>query len=173
MDWPNVSDDPTIQCAYEHMRDQGQSHSLAEMFAFQQPPGSNTDREFLHGHVNGNQFSNTPEIGDYYKKVTERLGGSTTGKVYKRSLAAFPGDPRAWVSGKDDVRKVCEERGWNCDGDVKVVSEQKAERPKSVKLATSTVNRLTKEYLQKEPGLRKKRVEEVKEMVIDKHGSKL
>lgn len=37
-------------------------------------------------------------------------GGSTTGKVYLSSLAEYPGDPRAWVSGKDDVKRVCKER---------------------------------------------------------------
>lgn len=40
------------------------------------------------------------------------------------SLARYPGDPEAWVSSRSEVKKICEKRGWNCDGQVKVKHSQ-------------------------------------------------
>lgn len=118
--YPVVSDDPEIQAHYEHCRSQGTSHMLAEMFAFSQPPGSDTDTDFMRGSENGRQFQGKPEIGNEYRRVAESLGGQTKGKKYLSSLAEFPGDPRAWVDSKGEIRKVCEERGWGCNGRVNV-----------------------------------------------------
>ena len=118
--YAEVSADPVVQAHYESCRRQGTSHSLALMFAERCPPMSNTDREFLEGRVNGNQFEGQEWVGDLYKKKAEAAGVSTTGKVYIAGLASEPGDPRAWVSGRGDVQAVCEERGWNCTGSVLV-----------------------------------------------------
>lgn len=91
---------------------------LQEMLAAQQPPQSKTDREFLYGLHE--QFAENPQLGNMYKRIAESYGQNVTGKKYLSSLAAFPGDPRAWVDGRGDVARVCEDRGWNCEGDVKV-----------------------------------------------------
>lgn len=107
--------DEVYYCA---MRLDGSSHKWAEMLALQSPPMSNTDREFLEG--TGEQFSKTPGMGDFYKRVAERHGQNTKGKTYISGLARFPGDPEAWVTGRGDVKRVCEQRGWDCDGSVKV-----------------------------------------------------
>jgi hypothetical protein len=115
-----VSDDPAIQAYYEKCRKKGTSHTLALMFAEAQPPQSQTDREFMRGTENGRQFQGRPEVGNEYRRVAEGLGGQTKGKKYLSSLAAFPGDPRAWVDSRADVAKVCEERGWGCTGAVNV-----------------------------------------------------
>jgi hypothetical protein len=117
---PTVSRDPSVQQHYERCRAEGTSHSLALMFALAQPPMSNTDREFLEGHCNGSQFGGSPAMGDAYKSIATSAGVDVTGKVYLSGLAEYPGDPRAWVSGRGDVAKVCEERGWNCQGSVNV-----------------------------------------------------
>jgi hypothetical protein len=129
MDWPTISDDPVVQRHYEEMRMAGESHNLSEMLALRAPPMSNTDREFLQGHVNGNQFEGSEDIGDQYKREAEAAGVSTTGKVYLGGLAAFPGDPKAWVAGRGDFQKVVEERGWGCEGAVNVTAPQKAPIP--------------------------------------------
>lgn len=118
--YPIISQRKDVQAAYEAMRADGTSHTLAEMFAFQHPPMSNSDKEFLEGHANGSQFQDTPYLGDHYRRVAEQHGQNVKGKVYLSGLAKFPGDPEAWVSGRGDVQKLCETRGWDCDGSVKV-----------------------------------------------------
>jgi hypothetical protein len=109
---------------YLAMRRSGQSHNIALMLAAQQPPMSNTDREFLEGHCNGNQFAGSlaaRAAGDYYRRVAAAAGqGSAAGggNVYLSGLAAYPGDPRAWVSSRGDVKRLLEERGWSARGSV-------------------------------------------------------
>ena len=109
--------------AYWDMRTAGQSARLAEMLALGAPPMSNTDREFLEGRCNGNQFDGGPlrqDIGDRFRKVAEAAGQSVKGKVYIGGLARFPGDPHAWVSDRGDVKRIVEGRGWKCEGSVEV-----------------------------------------------------
>lgn len=121
MAFRKVSDDPQIQAAYEAARRRGETHGIAEIIAFRQPSGTKgTDRAFLAGHHNNNQFENDPVYGDYVRKVAERAGVSIKGKVYKSSLAEYTGDPRAWVSDLSDVRKLCEERGYTCEGAITI-----------------------------------------------------
>lgn len=98
----------------------GCSPSLADMLASASPPGCVTDATFLAGHCNGSQFSKTPGLGNRLREIAESQGQSTSGKVYLGSLAKYPGDPEAWVDGRGDVKRVCEKRGWGCDGAVRV-----------------------------------------------------
>lgn len=120
MKYPVISSNPEIQRRYMVMRSEGTSHRLAEMFALQQPPMSNTDREFLEGHANGNQFEKTPHIGDWYKRQARQAGVDVKGKVYLSGLADYPGDPEAWVSDRSDAQRLVEKRGWECEGAVNV-----------------------------------------------------
>ncbi len=98
----------------------GMSPLLAEMFAWQKPPMSNTDREFLEGHCNGSQWEGQEVVGDAYAAVAREAGVDPKGKVYLSGLARFPGDPEAWVDGRGDVQRICEKRGWACEGSVNV-----------------------------------------------------
>jgi hypothetical protein len=104
---------------YMECRRKGTTRKLAEMLAEGKPPKSNTDVEFLRGHCNGSQFEGGPianNMGDFYRSSAEEAGQSTTGKIYLSGLAAFAGDPRAWVSDRGEAKKVLEERGWSSDG---------------------------------------------------------
>jgi hypothetical protein len=112
---------PQQRAHYEQCVARGTSHQLAEMFALGQPPQSKTDKEFLSNWgANGSQFEDNPEQGDFYAAEARRQGIDITGAVYLSGLANFPGDPRAWVRGRGDAKKLCEERGWGCSGDVNV-----------------------------------------------------
>lgn len=115
--------------SYWDMRQKGASPKLAEMLVLQSPPMSNSDREFLHGHCNGNQFGKGPlsnDLGDRMKTVAEAEGQSINGKVYIGGLARYPGDPQAWVSDRGDVKRVIESRpGWKCSGSVEVGSDSR------------------------------------------------
>lgn len=106
---------------YWDMRLDGASANIAEMLALQTPPMSNTDREFLQGHCNGNQFDKGPlteTVANRLKAAAEAGGQNVTGKVYLGGLARYPGDPEAWVSGRGDVKRVVESRNWKCSGSV-------------------------------------------------------
>lgn len=118
--YPVVSEDRAVQARYVACRQAGSSHRVAEMLAFRQGPSLQTDTRWLSGHVNGSQFD-TPGgeiIGGHYREVARRAGVSTEGAVYKAQLAAYPGDPRAWVRSKADVVKVAKERGMTLEGSV-------------------------------------------------------
>lgn len=107
---------------------------LNDMIASQQPPGANTDNEFMAGNCCGSQFEKDQALGDYYRRIAARDGlTNVTGKKYLGTLARYPGDPRAWVSGKADVAAVCEERGWGCSGDVNVAAKGIATQPRRKK----------------------------------------
>lgn len=97
---------------YEAMIADGQSPRLAEMLALRVFPGINgTDSAFMKGsHIQDSQMD---MVRHHYAK---EAGVDTNGKRYLASLARFPNDPEAWVSGTSDVLRICRDRGWNCDG---------------------------------------------------------
>lgn len=113
---------------YNEMISSGVSPKLAEMLASRTPPGANTDREFLHGHCNGNQFEGFQKMGDYYQSYAKRAGISTKGKIYLSSLANFPGDPKAWVSDRSEAAKVIDSNGWGAEGAISRKVKKVAER---------------------------------------------
>lgn len=127
--WPIVSSVPHIQQKYEDMRAAGESHNIADMLAHQKGPQLETDTMFSRGFAI-DPFGCNPEplTVETYLGEARRAGVSTTCKRYMSSLAAYPGDPEAWVDSKGDVRRVCEKRGWGCEGKVNVTARPK---PKS------------------------------------------
>lgn len=110
---------------------------LRTMLATASPPCVVTDNTFLVG--SGEQFAKIPHIGDFYKEEAEKRGQSVKGKKYLSSLAAFPGDPEAWVDGRGDVARVLQKRGWGSDGSVKVEAQQPREAPAEIAIAPDIV----------------------------------
>lgn len=163
MELPTISHDPAVQARYEQMRADGQSHNLAEMFALQAPPMSDSDREFWLGHHNGAQFQDDPRSGDHHLAIAKRAGVNPKGKVYISGLADYPGDPRAWVSGRDEVKSICEKNGWGCRGAVNVKMRSRDKPHKKVDVADDLVNEHVKNRVAADPGLAEKPVEELKE----------
>lgn len=160
---PVVSSSRSVQAHYIAMRLDGTAHGLAEMLALGAPPMANTDREFLEGHCNGNQFEKTPELGNYYAKVASRHGQNVKGKIYLSGLAEFPGDPRAWVSDRNEVTKVLAERGWGAEGAVnRPVS--KVAQPMNKAVADDIVEDAVDDLLEANPDARR---EDLVEKVTD------
>jgi hypothetical protein len=116
--YPVISSDPAIQRHYLQLRQQGMLHNGAEMLALQSPPGLQSDTRFMSGHVNHNQFADSPSFGSLYLNAAKRAGVSVEGAVYKHQLARFPGDPEAWVRSRGDVKRIVERRGMHCEGSV-------------------------------------------------------
>jgi len=141
-----ISTDPKIQHEFEIMVGNGVSEKLAEMFALQAPPMSKTDREFLEGHCNGNQFAGQEAVGNALKGIAAEAGVNTTGRIYLEQLARFPGDPEGWVSDRGDVKRRLEQRpGWSSKGMVDHQGERQA--PKEVEIAEDLVQQEVAEIL--------------------------
>ena len=106
------------QVAYWRMRLEGQSHNMAELLATRSFPGvRGTSSAFMKGtHAQDSGYD-----AMRYRAAAAQ-GVDTNGKRYLAGLARYPNDPEAWVSGLSDVRRVCEARGWNCEGAVDVSS---------------------------------------------------
>jgi hypothetical protein len=110
--YPLVSENPLIQAAYETMRADGQSHSMAEMLATRSLPGIRTDATFM---TKKPRRQNLPR--SYYKNA-RKAGVVTDGKYYDGQMARYPGDPEAWVSGRGDIRSICKKNQWSVEGEV-------------------------------------------------------
>lgn len=70
--------------------------------------------------------------GALFDRLARAAGVSTTGKWYNPALARFLGDPEAWVSGMDDIKQRCIQRGWKFtikDGDIHIEARVDTSRP--------------------------------------------
>lgn len=165
--WPQISDDPAVQAFYEASREAGESHNIAEMCALRQTPGSQTDREFMAGRMNGEQFAGNPALGNYYRRIAEAHGCSTTGKTYLSQLADFPGDPKAWVGSRADVEKVCLQTGAGCSGMVNVKVSEREPTP-AVDVADDILEERADKAIELDPGLASKNRSDLKEEIKEK-----
>lgn len=108
---------------YVRMRRDGESHNMAEMLATRSFPGvKGTDSVFMEGrHLDGSQFEkDAPNVGQHHLELARKAGVNVTGKYYSGTLARFPGDPRAWISGLGDVKRIAEERNIGVAGAVNI-----------------------------------------------------
>ena len=150
----SISEHPLIEAEYDRLRSEGLSHNLAEMFALQTPPMSNSDREFMEGRVNGNQFEKQAFVGDFLKAKAKAAGVNTAGKYYMHGLAAYPGDPRAWISDRGDVARIVAERGWGSEGSVKATVRPAEGEASDIGVAEDIVESRAARLLQKNPEMR-------------------
>lgn len=161
-----ISDIPEVQKHYELCLKNGCAPKLAEMLAFGKAPRGKSDSTFMAGRWN--QFADTPEIGDAYAEDARAVGVDPKGKIYLSSLAEFPGDPKAWVDSRDDVRRVCEERGWGCSGTVDVKHRNDLPPPPEVGVDPQLVEEHAANLAAKDPEAAAMPREELKEMVADR-----
>src|SRR6185436_837783 len=107
-----ISDDPVIQKRYEEMIAQRTSASLAEMFAFQQPPRGKDNTGWLAANskaIGGGDLA--APTRQHHEAMARAAGVSTDGKVYMPGIAEYAGDPRAWVSDHSEFKSRLEARG--------------------------------------------------------------
>lgn len=150
--------------------------NLREVIRSRQFPSLRTDDTFFRGRRNYRGI--TPKHRQVLVNNARKNGISTEGKAYLpglNSVGMAPGaDPEAWVQGRGDIRRVCERRGTGCEGEginIKMREEPADEKP-STGLADDLAEELTTKAIARDPSLKSKKRQEVKEAVIDKHGSK-
>ncbi len=145
--WPLVSHNEAEQARYVQMRQDGQTHNFAEMLATRSFPGvKGTDSVFMEGRkLGGQQFEGLPRpMGQRYLDVAAKAGVNVSGKYYSGTLARFPMDPRAWVSGLGDVRRIARERNVGLSGAVEIASPKYADGyvpPEKYQVAEEIVDR--------------------------------
>jgi len=152
---------------------------LCVMFTTGQTPSCVSDTTRFPGHLQGGaQFTN-PAVRASYLAKARAAGVNPAGKVYSSSLAACPGDPRAWADSKGDQVKLLEDRGWSADGDVKVKGRE-VEPAAPVRLAEDLVQgRMERELEQRYPDaingktvkIKRRDLEDLREGIIEKHGA--
>jgi hypothetical protein len=163
----------SVEEFFVRLRSEGATERWAEMCALQRPPGvKGTDRSFMFGRMNNQQLDEMPtDHAQNIVTLAKRAGINVSGKYYAGGLADSRGvaDPKAWVSGADDIKRVAMERNLSVSGAVQHKGIP-MERPKSKPLS----ERLTKELAQREqkyhPNMKPA---ELRELVVEKYGRKV
>lgn len=145
--------------------------NFREMCEARTGPGiAGTDKQFMAGRCNGNQFEKCETVGNQYRAIAEReRPGCTKGAYYMRGMSRRCGDPDAWVKSRSDVVRYAKKHNLELDGMVRTTArEAKPKNP--VPLAPDLVAALVKARVMKDPSLlTPKRLKKVKEDVINKH----
>ncbi len=140
-----VNDKEVTEDGYKELSKLAYDERLQAMLDSGQTPHCVSDQTYMKGHANGSQFEKCQHMGNYYKHETELRGGNTNNKRYISGLARFPGDPEAWVTGRDDIRRVIESRpGWSCQGAVDIDGRGNSPPPAPpVEVADDLLNKYT------------------------------
>lgn len=163
---------------YCMLREGGSSDRFASMLALQVGPVINTDDTFFSGSKPlYDQFGSQRHLDRYLAAAKAQGYTPPANAVYFPNLARRVGDPEAWVTrsmGRSYIRKLCESRGWACEGAVNV----KAREPESDPLADSNCRPLgddiirdrAKRMIQESPDMARMNRKELRQHIIDKHG---
>lgn len=124
-EWPTISNDPRIQARYVAMRENGEGHNLAEMFALRRSPTVKSDNTFF---VAQDRQYESPQI-QHYRAMAEAAGVDVNGAKYFGGLARFPGDPMAWKRSRGEIRDHCEAVGAGLTMDGSEVVKPRIDEP--------------------------------------------
>ena len=178
MTYRTVSNIPRIQQLYDKCRRNKCGHRMAYMLAFQSPPRALTDREFLEGRGTlADQFEGQEHMLDSLVGAAKKHGHKPgVNDVYDSSLAAFHGDPEAFVpptGGRGHVKRVCEKRGWASEGAVNVKGREPEADPldSAPRLAPDLVKEEVNARIKKNPDLARADRNNLEQEVISQHGA--
>lgn len=138
-------------------------------------PAIRTSATFESGRGTlADQFKGDDKMLKYVVAQAKARGYNPSSRdVYMRSLAKFPGDPEAFVKtgeGESKVKDVIRKRNWTCE-ELGIEATDR-EPPKKRGLAPDLVEEVRRKMLKKDPSLKAKNQNELREAIIDKHGSK-
>lgn len=167
----------TVLALYVISRRSGTNHEFAMMLANQKAPGIETNDTFWAGRKRFDQVFGEMYANDVRRRLSQRGVRLRENDEYMPELARFLGDPEAVVpfgGGRDYIRKLCEKRGWACEGAVRVKEREPVSDPHApencVPIAPKLVDELIREKCRENPELRRKPKAELREMVIAQHG---
>lgn len=138
----------------------GDAERMAEILRTRRCPASaGTDTAFMEGYLTGHDDGLVGEsaqpIREQYRKAT---GGYPAGKRYMSQLARYPGDPRAWVDSKADVKRICEEDNLNWVYSGKLIHEARPPETdpddKPYEVAPDLINKRLAKAVELEPDLK-------------------
>lgn len=156
------------ETTYLRSLDAGGTVAFAIMCALQCPPGTKgTDRAFMQGRLNNQQLDEmNPRSAQWMLKETKEAGINITGKHYVGGIADKRGwkDPRAWVSGNDDILAVARDRNLTVAGSVN--HDGGVAPPKRVKINEKIVKEEMALTRKANPGMRES---DLRETVINRH----
>ena len=158
------------------MRMNGQSHNLAEMVCLQKGPGLDTDDIFFSGQGTlDQQFGSEKHINRHVATAKKHGYKPSPNDVYYPGLARFQGDPEAFVSrsqGRSYIKKLCEKRGWACEGGVKVEHRQPLSDPldKSIPLGEDIIRDRAAVMMAENPELKTMDRQKLRQKIIEKQG---
>ena len=122
--FPVISEELDVQAFYIEMRQDGQSHNLAEMLALKRCPSLDTDTRFNAGlGTLRSHFKDESELHRVVKAAKKQGYTPKDTDSYQPFLAKSCGDPAAFVphdNPKSHICKVCEARDITCHGAVEV-----------------------------------------------------
>jgi hypothetical protein len=148
---------------------------LMEMLETRSVPRIDTDSTFMSGHPRLGDKRDEKSLKSLIRQARKHGYNPSPNDVYFSPIAAFPGDPKAFVSqagGKYQVKKRCQELGLHCEGAVNVKGAEVAPPKPDVPLAADLMNEAVVNMVRKDPGLKRKPLRELQEAAIDKHGYK-
>lgn len=174
-EWGCIQPHVTRLAFYTRLRREGQTHRWAEMCALQSAPRGMTDDVFFAGMQRPGDTLEPRMLKTLLKQAKREGFAPSPGATYYPALAEYQGDPKAWVSradGRGYIKKLCESRGWSCEGGVTVKGRQPLSDPHKdcVPLADDIIASTMREQIAADPSLKKKSRRELREKIIAEHG---
>lgn len=164
------------QAIYTEAINNGCSQKLAEVLASRRMPYFATDDTFIERRRHFSEMYGEDYARRVKKALAKRGVKMTAHDDYEPSLARFVGDPEAVISrtqGRGHVKRVCEKRGWSCDGGGVSVASRELERD-PMETAPKLSEDLIRDNIQRtsaeDPDFARLPKQEQREAVIDKHG---
>lgn len=169
---------PSRRAFYQVMIEKGESPRLAEMLALQQAPQINTDDTwFARFGTLEDQFKGDARGLKQVTDAAQQHGHKPNpNSVYYSGLAAFPGDPKAFITNapQGHIRSVCEERGQGSRGLVNVKAREPESDPLDVSFVADDISdRIIEGWRKEDPDkIKKMSLRELREEVNHKHAHK-
>lgn len=156
----------------------GESIMMAAMLVTRTPPRLGITDDTMRKGVGGKWWEGMSEVSayawnaEYRKRTGENI---PEGAVILRSFAKGIGDHEVVLThkhGLKDIQRVLRERNVTAYGDGWEVEAKDPElKPQLSRIAPDLVEGLRQEYIKDDPALAHKDQQELREMIVEKHGS--
>lgn len=156
----------------------GESIAMAAMLITRTPPRCGINSDAMRKGVGGHWWEGMSEAtaiawnSEYRKRTGENI---PEGAVILRGFAKGIGDHEVVLTHKHDlhaVKQVLRERNVTCHGDGwDIEAKDPVLTPQVSRLAPDLVEDLRREYIKDDPSLALKDQRELREMIVEKHGS--